>query len=171
MMTQPMPDAVLYQFSRCLVEVGDATDFLKRYGRYRLPVGRKLGEMMNHLVTFIEGYDDDPREIYAIPEVRKFYQQLWQRWPYWLYFCNLDTENLMMMVMCCLDSLEALKVQGREQVQVSLEPLEILHFISGGFVPMNEMCERAGMSERQIFDRTKAVFEYFNLPFDADPPE
>ena len=98
---QVMPDAVLYQFSRSLVEVRDATDFLKHFGRYRLPVGRQLGAMMNHLALFIEGYDDDPREIYAIPEVRKFYQQLWQRWPYWLYFCNLDTENLMMMVMCC----------------------------------------------------------------------
>jgi hypothetical protein len=125
---------------------------------------------MNHLTLFIEGYDDDPREVYAIPEVRKFYQRLWQRWPYWLYFCNLDTENLMMMVMCCLDSLDALKVQGRDQVQVSLEPLEILQFISGGFVPMNKMCERAGMSERQIFDRTKAVFGYFNLPFDEQAP-
>ena len=69
--------------------------------------------------------------------------------------------------MCCLDSMDALKVQGREQVQVSVEPLDILKFISGGFGPMNELCERAGMSERQIFDRTKAVFEYFNLPFDA----
>ncbi len=125
---------------------------------------------MNHLVMFIEGYDDDPREIYAIPEVRKFYQQLWQRWPYWLYFCNLDAENLMMMVMCCLDSLEALKVQGRDQVQVCVEPLEVLQFISGGFVPVNEMCERAGMSERQIFDRTKALFEYFNLSFDEQAP-
>jgi hypothetical protein len=55
-------------------------------------------------------------------------------------------------------------------VQVSIEPLEILRFISGGFVPMNEMCEKAGMSERQIFDWTKAVFEYFNLPFDVPPP-
>ena len=170
MVTPAMHDAILYQFSRDLVEVDDATDFLKRFGRYRLPVGRQLGVMMNHLALFIEGYDDDPREIYAIPEVRKFYQQLWERWPYWLYFCNLDTENLMMMVMCCLDSLDALKVQGREQVQVSLEPLEILQFISGGFVPMNEMCERAGMSERQIFDRTKAVFEYFNLPFIEQAP-
>ena len=34
-------------------------------------------------------------------------------------------------------------------VQVSREPLEILQFISGGFVPMNEMCEHAGMSDFQ----------------------
>ncbi len=55
-------------------------------------------------------------------------------------------------------------------MQVSLDPLEILQLLSGGFVPMKEMCERAGMSERQIFDRTKAVFEYFNLPFDEQAP-
>jgi hypothetical protein len=76
----------------------------------------------------------------------------------------------MIMVLCCLDSMDALKVQRREQVQVSVEPLEILKFISGGFGPMNELCERAGMSERQIFERTQAVFGYFNLPFEAESP-
>ncbi len=149
------------------MEAGDAKDFLSRFGKFRVPVGKQLQGMMNSLALMIEGYDDDPREIYAIPEVRTFYQQLWQRWPYWLYFCNLDTENLMMMVMCCLDSLDALKVQGKPQVQVQINPLEVVQFISGGFVPMNEMCERAGMSERQIFERTKAVFGYFNLPCDV----
>lgn len=77
------------------MEAGDAKDFLSRFGRYRVPVGKKLQGMMNSLALMIEGYDDDPREIYAIPEVRAFYIQLWQRWPYWLYFCNLDTENMM----------------------------------------------------------------------------
>jgi hypothetical protein len=62
--------------------------------------------------------------------------------------------------------MDALKVQGKPQVQVQISPWEVVRFISGGFVPMNEMCERAGMSERQIFERTKAVFGYFNLPFD-----
>jgi hypothetical protein len=76
----------------------------------------------------------------------------------------------MMMTMCCLDSIGVLKVQGREQVQVSLDPLEVVRFISGGFAPMNEMCERAGMRENQIYLRTKAAFEYFNLPFGADSP-
>jgi hypothetical protein len=165
-----MNDLICYQFSRDRVEAGDAKDFLSRFGKFRVPVGKQLQGMMNSLVLMIEGYDDDPREIYAIPEVRTFYQQLWQRWPYWLYFCHLDTENLMMMVMCCLDSLDALKVQGQPQVQVQINPLDVVQFISGGFVPMNEMCERAGMSERQIFERTKAVFEYFNLPFDVGPP-
>ena len=162
-----MSDLICYQFSRDRVEAGDAKDFLSRFGKHRVPVGKQLQGMMNSLALMIDGYDTDPREIYAIPEVRSFYKQLWERWPYWLFFCNLDTENLMMMVMCCLESLDALKVKGQEQVKVSIDPLEVVRFISGGFVPMNEMCERAGMSGRQIFDRTKAVFGYFNLPFDV----
>ena len=165
-----MSDLILYQFSRDRVEAGYAKDFLSRFGDSALPTGKKLEAMMNSLAQMIDGYNHDPREIYAIPEVRAFYKQLWEVWPYWLFFCNLDSENLMMMVMCCLESLDALKVKGQSQVKVSISPLEVVRFISGGFVPMNEMCERAGMSERQIFDRTKAVFEYFNLPFDAGPP-
>ena len=165
-----MSDLILYQLSRDRVEAGDAKDFMSRFGDSSLPTGKKLEGMMNSVALMIDGYNHDPREIYAIPEVRAFYKQLWEVWPYWLFFCNLDSENLMMMVMCCLESLDALKVKGQSQVKVSISPLEVVRFISGGFVPMNEMCERAGMSERQIFDRTKAVFEYFNLPFDAGPP-
>jgi hypothetical protein len=38
-------------------------------------------------------------------------------------------------------------------------------------MPMNLMCDRAEMFERRIYDRSKAVFAYFGLPFDAPPPE
>ena len=70
-----MSDLILYQFSRDRVEAGDAKDFLSRFGKFRVPVGKQLHGMMNNLALMIEGYDDDPREIYAIPEVRTFYQQ------------------------------------------------------------------------------------------------
>jgi hypothetical protein len=33
------------------------------------------------------------------------------------------------------------------------------------------MCDRAKLFERGIYDRSKAVFEYFGLPFAAPPPE
>src|ERR1022692_3259664 len=122
-------DIIAYQFSRDRVEAGDANDFLSRFGKPHLPAGKQLEVMMNSVALVIEGYDDDPREIYAIPEIRKFYQQLWERWPYWLFFCNLDNEILMMMVMCCLDSLDALKVTGQAQVKVSFEVVDVVQFI------------------------------------------
>jgi hypothetical protein len=33
------------------------------------------------------------------------------------------------------------------------------------------LIERAAMSEMEIYHRTGELFRYFNLPFDAPPPE
>ena len=37
-------------------------------------------------------------------------------------------------------------------------------------VVVNRVCEWGQMFERLIYDRSKAVFEYFRLPFEAPPP-
>jgi len=49
--------------------------------------------------------------------------------------------------------------------------MDLIRFIQKNFGPLNAMMERAGMSERAIYQRTKEVFEHFHLPFDAEPPE
>ena len=161
---------IVYQFSRQKVERGDFSDFLGRFGIDRLPTGGALASMMGSLALTLDGYDHDPREIYAIPEVRKFYGNFHRTWPYWLYFCDLHQDNLKTMILCCLPSLTSVSRQGRPQVGVQVDPLELLRFIAADFGPMNLMCERAGLSERAIYDRTKAVMEYFGFPFDSPPP-
>jgi hypothetical protein len=125
---------------------------------------------MNRFVFCIEGWDDDSREIHTIPEIRRFYSAFHSAWPYWLYFCNLEMDTLRAMTMCCLPSFNSMQVDGQIQVLVRCDPLDLLQFLNQDFLPMNVMCERAGMFEDRIFDRTKALFEYFGLPFDTEPP-
>jgi hypothetical protein len=163
-------DIIFYQFSRSKVERCDFSHFLGVYAPDKLPTGRRLREMMGTLMFVIEGYDDDPREVHSIPEIRRFYTAFHEAWPYWLYFCNPETEALRMMVLCCLPSIAAIKVDGRPNVAVNYDRLELLHFIGNDFGPMNAMCDRAEMFERLIYDQSKAVFGYFDLPFDAEPP-
>lgn len=165
-----MADMIVYEFSRKAVEEKDYSDFLPRFAPANLPKGEALGEMMDSLVLAVGGFDDDPSEIHSIAEVRAFYQELQQQWPYALYFCSLETEELLMFTLCCLESLDVLKVKGQSQVRVSFEPWELGQWIAKGFGPMNELCEAAGMTEHQIYDRTKALFDYFRLPFDIPPP-
>ncbi|GEP40910.1 hypothetical protein [Brevifollis gellanilyticus] len=157
-------DIIFYQFSRSAVREGDFTDFLSRFELSALPRGRQLADMMNGLATFVNGYDADVRELYAIPEVRAFYSRLVDAWPYWLYFGNLDTEALMMVVLCCLKSLDAKTVVGRSHSQVICDPQELLGFVSRHLEPMNVMCERADLSDQAILNRTCKVFAYFSLP-------
>ena len=163
-------DAVFYQFSRLKVERGDFSHFLSFYSPDKLPGGRRLRQMMNSFVFCIEGWDDDEREIHSIPEIRRFYSAFHEAWPYWLYFCNLDTDTLRTMTMCCMNSLTAIKVDGSPQVQVEYEPMELLQFLARDLNHMNAMCDRGEMFESLIYDRSKAVFEYFALPYDTNPP-
>jgi len=160
-------DLIVYTFSRSKVERGDFSHFLRLYAPDKLPAGRRLRDQMNALMFCVEGYDNDEREIHSIPEIRAFYRAFHDAWPYWLYFCNLDLDTLRAMTMCCMDSLTAIKVDANPQVQVQCEPAQLLAFLSRDFVHMNEMCDRAQMFEHLIADRSKAVFQYFGLPFEA----
>jgi len=124
---------------------------------------------MNKFVFCIEGWDADPREIHSIPEIRRFYSAFHDAWLYWLFFCNLDVDTLRAMTMCCLPEVNTLQVDGQSKVAVTFDPMDILSFLKRDFMPMNVICERAEMFEDRIFNRTKAVFEYFGLPFGRQP--
>jgi hypothetical protein len=42
---------------------------------------------LRHRMAFmVEGYDDDARELYEIPEVCTFFRVLTAQWPYWWHF-------------------------------------------------------------------------------------
>ncbi len=125
---------------------------------------------MNSIVFGIDGYDTDSREIPMIPEVRLFYRAFHEAWPYWIYFCNLGEDGLTAMVTCCMNSFAALQVDGKPTVGVEHDPVELLHFLGRDFPLMNLMWDRGEMFERLIYARSKAVFEYFGLPFDSPPP-
>src|SRR6266850_1168337 len=111
-------DLIFYQFSRSKVERLDFSHFLSLHAPDKLPTGRRLRDLMNRFVFGIDGWDDDAREIHAIPEIRRFYSAFHNAWPYWLYFCNLDVETLKAMVFCCLPSLAEMKVDGQDEVAI-----------------------------------------------------
>lgn len=165
-----MNDIIVYQFSRDRVEVSDFSHFVGLYDLTVLPNGEPLAAMMDTLVFLFDGYNDHPDELYAIPEIRRFCVSFHSAWPYWLYFCNLENDGLQMMIFCCLNTLSAVKVKGAIQCRVEYDPVELIEFVAADFPSMNEICERAGMNELAIYERTKAIFEYFNFPFDAPPP-
>lgn len=165
-----MSDPLLLCLVRPDIEAKNLKPFLRRFGKHVLPKGRKLARMMGTFSFFVDGYNDSPDEIYAIQPVRDYYAALHSQWPYWLYFCDLRGESLHMILACLLGNVESHKIIGAPSAYLRLDPLEMLQFLSDCMAPMNEICERAGLSEYEIWKRTKAVFEYFNFPFDSPPP-
>jgi len=53
-------------------------------------------------VFLISGYDDDPRELYQIPEVVRFIKDLNSKLPFWLYFVNTGDKRFFSWMIACL---------------------------------------------------------------------
>ena len=53
-------------------------------------------------VFLISGYDDDPRELYQIPEVVSFIKGLNSKLPFWLYFVNTSDKKFFSWMIACL---------------------------------------------------------------------
>ena len=53
-------------------------------------------------VLLISGYDDDPRELYHIPEVVRFIKDLNSKLPFWLYFINTSDKKFFSWIIACL---------------------------------------------------------------------
>jgi hypothetical protein len=163
-------DAIVVIFSKEQVRHCKVAHFLKSFGTDALPDGPELAKLMGKFQFLIEGWDDDPAELHSIPEVRKFYQYLHRVWPYWFYFCDLDTETLTMMTLCLMPNIKSFKRFGEPNACVEYDPRDLLDFIMKNFGPLNAMMERARMSEMDIYHRTRDVFRHYKLPFDAPPP-
>ena len=150
-------DAVVVIFGEQQVRHCKTAHFLRQFGRDALPRGPELAAMMGKFQFLVEGWDHDPQELYAIPEVRKFYQYFHLVWPYWFFFCDLQSETLTMLTLCLLPNLSGFKRLGEPMAKVEYDPTDLLRFIPRNFCPLNEMMERAGMSEMDIYNRRRGT--------------
>ena len=142
-------DQFYFTFDRPSVERCDFKDFLTHFSPEKLPTGPPLREMMGTFMFAIDGYNDDPRELNDIPEVRRFYSAFHQAWPYWIYFCDLKQLGLKMMVFSCLQDINSLKVDGQPNYTANYSPVEVLQFIVADFAHVNDGQDLAG-SKRDI---------------------
>jgi len=76
-----------------------------------------------------------------------------------------------MMTLCLMPNIQGFKRLGQPKAAVEYDPMDLIRFITKNFGPLNAMMEHAGMSEMDIYNRTRDVFLHYKLPYDAPPPE
>ena len=156
---------IVFEFSREKVEQLDFRRFLELFTLERMSK-EQLREAMGSLALCVAGWETDEREIYLIPEIRRFFQELHKQWPFSLFFLNLDHDSLRLLVFSCMDNLTTIKVDGRAECGVEFDPVVVATFLGDAFPAMNLLCDRAGLPEPRVFERTRQIFDYFQLPFD-----
>ena len=95
-------DALLVlEISKREIEAGSIASSLERL--HAVAESRETAlRYKESLVIQVVGYDDDPRELAEIPEVRAFFARLTLEWPHWLWFLHrqVGAIHLLMALLC-----------------------------------------------------------------------
>ena len=108
-------------------------------------------------VTLIfNGYDNDPRELEAIPEVREWFATLFSAWPYWSFFANRTDQTVPLIITLLLPGDQ---VTGEEAGTVgwSFDIGELRPLLLRMFNYQNELIESLNIGE-DINERSSSDF-------------
>ena len=116
-------------------------------------------------VTLVfHGYDDDPRELYAIPEAREWFAKLFEAWPYWSFFTSRIDQTVPLVLSLLLSGESVAGEPGMAGWSFDADKLEPL--LLEMFGHQNELIERLeigeDVNERVSHDFMEAVQAFFN---------
>ena len=104
-----------------------------------------------------DGFNHDPREVYEIPEIRRFCTGLDKSFPYWLYFLSTEDSSLKMMAFCLC------RVEKKGPGLVMLDGVDRGRFLHSHFSTMNELFATYSLDEQTNRSISDNVMEYFQV--------
>jgi hypothetical protein len=149
-------DPIAVIISRAEVEAGDITRVLNILQQFTQTPETARASFERVDIAF-HGYDQDTRELFEIPEVRSFVYQPDEQFPFWLFFLSKRHLGLQCLLLCFLPPYLT------EQARSRIFPERIAQLLSSRWFPaMNQICEYAGFSERQVKQLTDRVVNYIS---------
>jgi len=156
-----MKQIILHTFTKSEVETLDFTRFEALFAHWPQLWGMELREKFDSLVFIVGGYDEHPEEIYCIPEIRRFYQELHKRWPWWSFFLSNEAGSMAVAYLCLIDGVESFKRAGAPSCTASFDPQPPLQILRHDFSRMNYLWSIAGMSEAANDKRSDEILQLF----------
>lgn len=92
-------ERAVYAITREQIEQRDIMEFLGTFSPQTDPT--TLRGMLGKVTFAVDGYDERPEPLCAIPEARAYFRQCHRWMPCWTFFSDLESDSLA-MVACCL---------------------------------------------------------------------
>ncbi|MHB8523142.1 MAG: chlororespiratory reduction 6 domain-containing protein [Limisphaerales bacterium] len=157
---EPQPEADIYAAdTKAIFEVpyedilSGNTDTVLSALRGFLTNRERVVRGRNKITLLFAGYDDDPRDVYNIPEIRRYAKALDEQFPYWFYFADLDQGTLKVLALCLC---RIVKVPGGSTSNGE----DLKTFLLSHIVALNQLCATFALPEgvkNQATDEALAV--------------
>lgn len=119
-----------------------------------IPLANKFCEKVS---LFIDGYDNDSRELWEIPEVRKFAKSLNEKFHYWFYFLDKNTSSLMWITLALFGTGKG-KANGYE-----IDNKAFNDFLHKQMVYLNEVCLCSNGTKDKVEQLMNNVYRYYGM--------
>jgi len=146
-------DNLVLMASRSEVESGDTLPALASLRKLLVP--DNAAKVKGRLVFGVNGYDDDPRDLWEIPEVRSWMQKLDSQFPYWLYFMDTGPVSTLAFIAFSLCRYE--KVPGGKMIPRD----ELQRFLVSHFIAMNQLSQELNESQEENDERSREINGFF----------
>jgi hypothetical protein len=133
----PLNNPIIFSVEREWVESGDISTV--QQALESMEQNDLLIVARNSISFITHGYDDDPRELYDIPEVRGWFQKLFAAHPGLFYWLDMDGT---MFVLIGLLLFTPTRVAGN----VALRNEDLQQYMVAGFAGLNQFCKKHGLS-------------------------
>ena len=145
-------EPIVLMFSRREVLAGDPGPAVARLNAL-LNSPEVIWRYRGQVALVVDGYEDDPRELVDVPEVRTFLVRFTQAWPYWAYYFNQVDDSIILLAAC----LCARRLLGAGQLEI--DPDKLGAFLAAGFAGMNAIFDEHGFPESELQTITEGVIE------------
>jgi len=136
-------EPVVLLISRREVEAGDLAPVLSRLKPF-LATREDAWRYRGQMTLVVDGYNNDPRELVDIPEVRALLRGLESSWPHWAYFFNQVDDSIKLLMSCVAGS----RFPGRGAVEMDVDL--VASALGRAFGGMNMIFDRFGFPEDEL---------------------
>ena len=143
-------DPVILMVSREAVE---SQDIMSVLGRLRLLSATREDAWLyrEQLSIVYDGYENDPRELVDIEEVRSFAKRLHSAWPYWAFFMNQLDSTISLWLACLCGS----AYPGSGQAEIDVE--QLTQILLSGFDSMNALFDKHGFPQAVLQRQSEGI--------------
>lgn len=75
----------------------------------------------NSMMLIFDGYEDDPKEIYQIPEICIYVRAVFKKFPEMFYFLSIESYTFAIMANCIFTDLQQVDVADKAMVKFAQE--------------------------------------------------
>ena len=145
-------EPVILMISRRQVEQHDVASVLKEL-KPLLATREDTWLYRGQMSLAVDGYNDDPRELVDVAEVRAFLRAFERQWPYWAFFFNQVDDSIKILGSCVCGA----SYPGGGAVE--MDAAKLRDFLLRGFAGMNSLFEKHGFPESELEVMSRGVIE------------